>query len=122
MAKIKHFMIVWRTTNSKYEFYKGTDIADACNNAGIGHGAISAIDYHAEVTAFVNSKAMQKTLREVADFGEHGYYWKQETCAKLAKLGCNDVLVEYSVTPQSTKGWKIGPAGIALLNHFCKEN
>ena len=119
MARDKHFMIVWKTENSKYEFYKGTDIADACNNAGIGHGAISAIEYHAEVTAFVNSKAMQKTLREVADYGEHGYFWKRETCAKLAKLGANDVLVVHK-DPQNIVGWKIGPAGIALLNKFCK--
>ena len=92
----------------------------ACNNAGIGHGAISAIDYHAEVTTFVNSKAMQKALREVADYGEHGYYWKRETCAKLAKLGCKDVLLDHKDS-QGNTGWKIGPAGIALLNKFCKE-
>jgi hypothetical protein len=125
MAKPRHFMIVWRTTNSKYEFYQGTDIADACNNAGIGHGALSAIDYHADITTFVNSKTMQKALREVADYGEHGYFWKRETCAKLARLGCKDVLIEIegnkAVPGGSLKGWKIGPAGIALLNHFCKD-
>ena len=120
MAKIKHYMIVWRTENSKYQFVTGTDVADGCNNAGIGHGAISAIDYHAEVTTFVNSKAMQKALREVADYGEHGYYWKRETCAKLAKLGCKDVLLDHKDS-QGNTGWKIGPAGIALLNKFCKE-
>jgi hypothetical protein len=125
VAKIKHFMVVWKTITSKYEFYKGTDIADACNNAGIGHGAIGAIDYHADITAFVNSKTMQKALREVADYGEHGYFWKRETCAKLARLGANDVLIEIpgdkAVPGGSVKGWKVGPAGIALLNKFCKE-
>lgn len=125
MAKPRHFMIVWKTTQQKYQFVKGTDIADACNNAGIGHGALSAIDYHADITIFANSKTMQKALREVADYGEHGYFWKRETCAKLARLGCKDVLVEIEgnkeVPGGSIKGWKIGPAGIALLNHFCKD-
>jgi hypothetical protein len=120
MAKPQHFMIVWKTTDSKYQFVEGSDIASACNNAGIGGGAISAIDYHANITKFVNSKAMQKALLEAQAFPD-GYFWKRETCAKLEHLGVGDVLIKIEKDGMGT-GWKIGPAGIALLNHFCKEN
>jgi hypothetical protein len=119
-TKTKHFMIVWRTTTSKYQFVSGPTVEDACNQAGIGGGAVGAIDYYSDITAFVNSAAMQKALREVVGYGEHGYYWKRETCAKLARLGCKDVLVDH-VDAHGDKGWKIGPAGVAMLDHYCKE-
>lgn len=42
----KEFTLFWRTGDS--QIVKGGTISEACNNAGIGGGAIRALDFHAE--------------------------------------------------------------------------
>jgi len=43
LSDLKTFKLNWRT--GKPQFVTGTDIADACNRAGIGAGALPALDY-----------------------------------------------------------------------------
>lgn len=45
--KIQKFTLFWLTGNS--EIVEGIDIANAMNNAGIGNGALRALDFHAKV-------------------------------------------------------------------------
>lgn len=40
----KEFTVFWR--DGKSEVIKGTDIANACNNAGYGAGALRALDFY----------------------------------------------------------------------------
>jgi len=44
--KLKEFTLFWLTGDS--QIVTGTDIADAMNNAGIGNGALRALDFHAK--------------------------------------------------------------------------
>ncbi|WP_372011352.1 hypothetical protein NBRC13296_12345 [Paenibacillus chitinolyticus] len=44
---MKIYKLVWRF--GKEEYVIGTDIANACNEAGIGNGALIALDYWEEV-------------------------------------------------------------------------
>lgn len=47
MQKLKKFKLHW--LHGKPEIVESTDIADACRRAGIGNGAIPALDYWEEV-------------------------------------------------------------------------
>ena len=122
MAKDKTFLLIWRTTTSKYQIVTGRDIAEACNNAGIGGGAIRALDYYADISKIPNGKSLQKVMREIKEYEHHGYYWKRETCAKIAKL-CDAILAECQHPGLTTpyKGWKPGPAFDIVYTKFCKE-
>ena len=44
--KIQKFTLFWLT--GKSEVVDGIDIANAMNNAGIGNGALRALDFHAK--------------------------------------------------------------------------
>ena len=46
-VNISTFIIYW--LDKTEETFTGFDIADACNKAGIGAGAIRAIDYYKEI-------------------------------------------------------------------------
>lgn len=46
--KTKRFLLFWRS-DVKAQLVEGSNIADACNNAGIGAGALPALDWHAEL-------------------------------------------------------------------------
>lgn len=43
--EIKSFTLFWLT--GEYQIVKGTDISSAMNNAGIGNGALRALDFYA---------------------------------------------------------------------------
>ena len=45
--KPKKFRLHWKTGNP--QIVTGHSIEEACNNAGIGGGAIAALDYYEEV-------------------------------------------------------------------------
>lgn len=45
---MKKFRLHW--LDGKVELVEGYDIADACRRAGIGNGALPALDYYEEVT------------------------------------------------------------------------
>jgi len=45
-SKVKEFTLFWLT--GKSEIVKGTDPSNAMNNAGIGAGALAALDFHVE--------------------------------------------------------------------------
>ncbi|GEM_PF-4306089 len=47
LKDLKEFRLHW--LQGKPEIVKGTDIADACRRAGIGNGALPALDYFEEV-------------------------------------------------------------------------
>lgn len=47
-TETKTYLLHWLGSD-KPQTVQGTCIADACNNAGIGHGAIPALDYYEEV-------------------------------------------------------------------------
>ena len=49
---MRQFKLHW--LGGKIELVKGTDIADACRKAGIGNGALSALDYYEEVRHATN--------------------------------------------------------------------
>ena len=40
---MKHFALHWKS--GEIEYVRGTNISDACNNAGIGNGALIVLDY-----------------------------------------------------------------------------
>jgi hypothetical protein len=44
--ELKTYILHWKTGED--EEVKGYDIADACRRAGIGHGALPALDYYEE--------------------------------------------------------------------------
>lgn len=44
----KHFVLHWKGTPEDQHVY-GRNIAEACNNAGIGAGALPALDYWEQV-------------------------------------------------------------------------
>ena len=44
---MKKFRLHW--LDGKKEIVEGTDIADACRRAGIGNGALRALDYYEEI-------------------------------------------------------------------------
>jgi len=58
--KIKTFKLHW--LHGKTETVEGYDIADACRRAGIGNGALPALDYHEEVSAEVVRDEEQPSL------------------------------------------------------------
>lgn len=45
---MKKFTLYW--LSGKTESVEGYDIADACRRAGIGNGALAALDYYKEVS------------------------------------------------------------------------
>jgi len=46
IMKVKEFTLFWLTGDS--QIITGTDIANAMNSAGIGNGALRALDFHAK--------------------------------------------------------------------------
>lgn len=50
---MKVFKLVWR--HGKEDYLTGTDLTEACNKAGIGGGALSALDYWDEVSELPDS-------------------------------------------------------------------
>lgn len=49
----KVFKLHWKM--GEIEIVQGEDIADACRRAGIGHGALAALDHWEEVTRNENN-------------------------------------------------------------------
>jgi len=116
MAKKKIFLLTWKTTTSKYQIVKGDDIADACNNAGIGHGAITALDLYVDVTVFFRGGTLLKCLKYISEWDEKGgYWWRRETCVKLERQFLVDGFFKPEDTGKTYKGWKINDAGRYLL-------
>jgi hypothetical protein len=73
--KTKTFILFWKTKD-RWEIVRGPDIASAANNAGIGGGALGAMDYYQEITEFANSKTMRNLFRDIAKY--HTYWWRQK--------------------------------------------
>lgn len=110
--KSRYFLLVWKTTDRKYQLVTGPDIADACNNAGIGAGALPALDFYSDVTTLVTGTAPRATLFAVASWGDTTYLWKRESCAKLARQGCGHILAE------KDGGWVVAPGGLYLIERL----
>ncbi len=101
--KVNTYLIVWRITSSKYQIVTGPDKASAFNNAGIGGGALGAVDYVCDVTKFFNSKVMQKALVEVKEYVAP-FYWKRETIAQIRKMMPDAFMDSVPLSPRKMKG------------------
>jgi hypothetical protein len=77
--KTKTFILFWKTWD-RWQIVRGVDIAGAANNAGIGGGAIGALDYYQDITAFANSKTMRNLFRDIDK--HHTYWWRPKHVAK----------------------------------------
>lgn len=124
--KSKTFLLIWRTSTSKYQIVEGPTIEDACNNAGIGRGALPALDYYADITPIANGRRLKQVMRDVQNFAESdsAYYWSRENCAKIQKL-CSDLLTTVQNPhggERPATGWKPGPAFQVVYEKFCKED
>jgi len=111
------YALVWKTTDRKFEVVRGVDPAAAMTSAGYGAGAVGALDYYVDLGPLLHSKIMPKTLLEAASFGDSGYYWKREACAKLARM----CLLE-TFSKGAYKGWKITPLGSFLITELKLES
>lgn len=121
-AAQKVFLLTWKTNTSKYQIVRGPAIADACNNAGIGRGALPALDLYVDVTAFFKKGMPFKVLKIVHEWAKDVndpyasiYWWKREACAKLEAMFLLDAHYAKDDTAKAYKGWKINDAGRYLL-------
>ena len=111
------YVLVWKTDTNKFEIIRGPDPAAAMTLAGYGGGALGALDYYVDLGPLLRSRAMKKCIREVADYGDHGYFWKRETCAKLERLHLLEKFTKISLT-----GWKLSPLGAAMIKELKLES
>lgn len=123
MAK-KIFLLIWKTSTNKYQIAKGDDIAEACNNSGVGRGALPALNVYIDVTGIFKKGSAFKTLRIVREWQKDApgaiYFWKREGCAKLESMFLLDPAYKPDDTSKSYKGWMINDAGKFLLEQVEK--
>lgn len=121
MAKKKDeqnaYALVWKTSVGMHEVVRGPDPAAAMTSAGYGGGALGALDYYVDLGPLQRSKTMKKCILEVADYGDHGYFWKRETCAKLEQLHLVEKFIKHGYP-----GWKISSLGILVIKELKLEN
>lgn len=120
----KTFILFWKTKD-RWQIVRGTDIADAFNNAGYGGGAMGALDYYQDVTRFAKSKTARRLFQEIYTYSDHGYWWRREHVAKARSHFTikDDQPFEDITSPgrPREKGVKLTPFGVFLLNNLFKE-
>ncbi len=118
------FILFWKTKD-RWQIVRGTDIADAVNNAGYGGGAMGALDYYQDITRFAKSKTCRRLFQEINSYGDFGYWWRREHVAKARSYFKIKDDQPFQNVVQSTRpreeGVKLTPFGLFLLNNLFKE-